>query len=733
MNKLITAAGTEWLKIKGLGLIYIALILGGLIPLVGFFNGLFSSELVKEGELSYSIFEESIGGESIKYFVFFILLLFIIVAANRIAQTDHKNNGWQLMETQPVGKFQLYLSKYITLVFLGFLCVASYFVFNILLSSIDYYIHPNPAKILDFDTLWILKTYVRVCMLTLGIAALQLCISVAFQGFIWSFLIGILGLGSNIASLVQKEAYFFNPYSSLYIFWNAPNIKSLNNFISFSEYMSLFWMVVFLITGYFWYSRKGFKNAFLKDKKKIVFSSLFLITAAGVFYMLEKPKPYQSEGTGISIKGKLQTDLKIDSVKIYSKDFHKRIGAAAVKNNYFNWTTTENLPLDEYTLEFGNKKLDLVMAGGDWFDFTIQCNSLDLRSSVNSNRKADLYYQNTENYFGREFMYALEEQNYNDNPQKFYDLAQSDWKSSKRILDVFADPENNALSEDYKTYRRQLLAIQYLNEINAYRKMTSWNDPRFAPPKSFLSDLNGNIQNPAQLLSKNDSYLQYKLDEMLTEKDQLSNPDSILFVKINALKEGKAKDQLMAKHLAKSIELETDSTSRNSLFAAEINTIKNKDYKQLLFSKIEQINSSQKGSSFPDLVLSNNKEVSEKFSKYRGKYVVVDFWASWCGPCKQIRPVFETRSHQYRYYSNIQFISISLDQDKSKWLNYLKTKPSNIPQYWLQNAEQFMNKYKIQSIPRFIIIDPEGKIFNFNTPFPDEDNFIEILDKLKKY
>uniref|UniRef100_A0AAU6WN20 ABC transporter permease n=1 Tax=Chryseobacterium endophyticum TaxID=1854762 RepID=A0AAU6WN20_9FLAO len=324
MKKLLTTAGTEWLKIKGLGIIYMAVVLGALLPLLIYVPSFFIRETVSEGILKYSVFEDAIGGEQLRYFVFFILPLLIIILANRIAQTDHKNNGWQLMETQPVSRFQLYFSKYIIVVILSVICISSYFIFSIIMATADYYIHPNAMKIMDFDVLWALKTYIRICITILGIAALQLCISVAFQGFIWSFLIGSLGIASNIASLIQKQSFFFNPYGSLCTFWNAPEIRNLNTFISHSEYMSVFWMVIFLIIGYIWYSRKGFRNAFGKTKKQMVVSAALFAAGAGLLYFIQHPRAYQSIAAGVSMKGTLDTDLKIDSVKIFTSDFHKK-------------------------------------------------------------------------------------------------------------------------------------------------------------------------------------------------------------------------------------------------------------------------------------------------------------------------------------------------------------------------------------------------------------------------
>lgn len=732
MKKLIILVNTEWLKIKGLGLVYLGLVLGALIPLIFFLNQTFNPGFITAEDLSYSVFEGSIT-DYFRAFSLFFLLLYIIISANRIAQVDHKNNGWQLMETQPISKLQLYLSKYIVLLILGFLCIASYFIFNIIFSLLDYYIHPGETKLLTFDFLWILKTFIRLCIAIMGVAAVQLCVSVAFPGFIWAFLAGILGLIINVYCLVQRVSLPYIPYNSMYILSKSPNIKSLSHFITYSEYLSLFWTIVFLTIGYFWYQGKSFKIAFLKNKKQIVFSSVFILAVAGAFFILQKPNTYHRKGEGVVIKGKLETKLKVDSVHIFSKDFHRQIGSAAVKNGVFLWETKKDIPFDDYSLEFGTKKIDFMMGSGDRFDFDIKSNAMHILYFLNSNRSAEQEYKNEEDGFGTEFSYAVEGQKYNDDPVQFYKVAQSDWKENMNRLKHYTDTENNALSDEYKAYRKQLLAIQYLNKINDYRKMTSYDDPKFAPPASFLQELNIGIKNPTQLLSKNDDYIQYKLDQLLTDKDRMSNPDSILFVKLNALPNGINKDRLLTKHLVKSMELESDSTARSQLFIKEFKTLKDTDYKKLVASKYEQLNLSQKGAPFADLKFLDNKGKAHQLSQYRGKYVIIDLWATWCGPCKQIRPIFDTRSHQYRYYSNIQFISISLDQDKTKWLNYLKTKPSKVPQYWLSDAQGFMNKYKIQTIPRFIIIDPNGKVFNLNSPFPDEDNFVEILDKLKKY
>lgn len=730
MKKLLVTIEIEWIKTKGLGLFYLAICMGMIAPLLQFVFGFMDTDHINNEKLKYSVFEFFILGY-LKGFIHFFLLLYIVVSSSRIAQTDHKNGGWLLMETQPTSKFNIYFAKYINLLVLSFFCVFFYFLFSILFAWIDYYLHPNLFKNLRFDTIWILETYSKICLTILGVAALQLFVSVIFSGFIWPFLIGILGLFVNVYSLKERESFSFIPYNNLYVFTKEMNIKNLNNVISFAEYLSIFWMFIFFVIGFFWYSRKGFKNAFLKDKKNILSSFAFVLVCGIGFYFLQKPIPYRANGNKTFIEGYLETDLKVDSVKIFTKEFHKKIGAVPVKNGKFVWET-RNLPLDEYILEFGGKKLNLIFGKGDWFRLHLIFNKTDMENYLKSNRKAEQEYTEKAS-FGYEFYSIIEIKNYNVEPQEFYSVAQSDWKKNLQKLNRYTTAENYGLSEQYKTYKKQLMAIEYLNQFDNYRKIHSPSDPKFLPPKDFSNELKFYIAKPSPLLSKDDNYIEYKLSQMLNDKEKMTdNPDSLLFIKINALPNGIEKDRLLSKHLIKNMELKTDSVSRNGLYALEINQIKNKNYKKLLSDKLHQLNISQKGADFTDLVLIDDKGKRQKLSQYRGKYIIIDFWASWCGPCKTIRPIFDRRRNDYKYYNNLQFISISLDENKEKWMNYLKTSPSKIPQYWLPTAKEFGHKYNLNYIPRFIIINPEGKIYNFNAPLPDEDNFVEILDELKR-
>ena len=129
----------------------------------------------------------------------------------------------------------------------------------------------------------------------------------------------------------------------------------------------------------------------------------------------------------------------------------------------------------------------------------------------------------------------------------------------------------------------------------------------------------------------------------------------------------------------------------------------------------------------------NHKGGKTKLEDLRGKYVYIDVWATWCGPCRAEIPFLKKVEEKY-HGKNIEFVSISVDVDKDheKWVNFVKEKELGGIQLFADKNwnSEFMKSYGINSIPRFILIDPKGNIVKSDAERPSSPALQTELDKL---
>ena len=115
----------------------------------------------------------------------------------------------------------------------------------------------------------------------------------------------------------------------------------------------------------------------------------------------------------------------------------------------------------------------------------------------------------------------------------------------------------------------------------------------------------------------------------------------------------------------------------------------------------------------PDFTLPTNDGKEVALSSFKGKYVLVDFWASWCKPCRMENPNVVKAYASYNA-KGFEVVSISVDQDKAAWAKAIEEDGLTWTQLIADEASGVAQKYAIQSIPSTFLLDKEGKIIAKN-------------------
>lgn len=114
---------------------------------------------------------------------------------------------------------------------------------------------------------------------------------------------------------------------------------------------------------------------------------------------------------------------------------------------------------------------------------------------------------------------------------------------------------------------------------------------------------------------------------------------------------------------------------------------------------------------------------------FKGKYVYIDMWATWCGPCKREMPYLKALEEKFAD-AQIVFLGLSVDKDKDKWEEMVKTGNMTGVQLYLGSQSAFQKAYNVEGIPHFILLDKNGVIINNNMSRPSADETAAALEAL---
>lgn len=195
---------------------------------------------------------------------------------------------------------------------------------------------------------------------------------------------------------------------------------------------------------------------------------------------------------------------------------------------------------------------------------------------------------------------------------------------------------------------------------------------------------------------------------------------------------GSTRDFLIAAYLMNLVTAE--SLDKASLAYENLKpVVSNKDVLVPVEKAIEKFQSVLPGQPAPHFELKDLGANNFSLADFRGQVIFIDFWASWCVPCLEEVPSAEKLKEYYKERDDLIFLYISLDDKEENWRDIIQNKDLKglhlLSQGW---RSEVADKYNISSIPRYYLIDKNGRIANQNAPRPSDEEIFPEIDRVLK-
>ncbi|MFN0083532.1 MAG: redoxin domain-containing protein [Ferruginibacter sp.] len=283
----------------------------------------------------------------------------------------------------------------------------------------------------------------------------------------------------------------------------------------------------------------------------------------------------------------------------------------------------------------------------------------------------------------------------------------------RSMLNLFID--TGKISVVSKTYLNDAIVkgSKVVNDYNKYRQ-------QIKPLSAIESKLGEVFYDYKKQKNENAAKGIFSLYEKMLE---LYYAEDVLFVKNNPA-------SLVSFYLTKkALGQEMNAAKAEPMFLLLDAAIQNSEQGKEVKEMIEIGKRSMVGVTAADFTQPDTSGKIISLSSLRGKYVLVDFWASWCGPCRAESPTLVKAYNKYKT-KNFEILSVSLDENKGRWLKAIKDDGYTWPQVSdLKQANDAALLYGISSIPFSFLLDPNGVIVARNLRGAELEKKLESIFK----
>ena len=431
----------------------------------------------------------------------------------------------------------------------------------------------------------------------------------------------------------------------------------------------------------------------------------------------------------IILRGKVEkSNYGINSFTIENSNYEKLKIVKICDDNTF----LDTLKLQKkgiYNMRCGQNRNQIYLEPGNEIEILLDCknNRLVFTGDVTFENKylfqKELLSDSLKKIENYKYYGQLEENDYLSLSDSLYNLKISLFKKFANTFDY-----------NFKFIEKNTIKYQHLNNQNIYESIRQLvtDDKKFKVSSGYYTNLYKGIDLSGKDLTKIpyyvnfvSSYIWQLTNERFGNNDS-KDMDYLSTIEIE-IKNKKFKEDLAFNYG----EIHFVRASNLDNFYVKIKTmISSPDRLKILEKKYQRLKKIQKGAVSPSFKLENKNGKIVSLEDLKGSYVYIDIWSPYCLPC-MAEILYLKKTEKYFHNKNISFVCICVGETKTKWEKMIQDKNlTGIQLFALNERISFFRDYMVHGIPRFILIDKEGKIINSSAKRPSDPKLKEELNKL---